>query len=382
MHLIDNFYYLLNLVNQIAESPQVSEESTHLLEVLRNSPAETRINCLNTVNEAFDMQSKFIDDFDYIQEVMLLSVLLLTLALQIIVLTIIYVKFNKLRKQIWEKIFDITQASLFNTATFMKERLGYFNRDESEFSITPSKVSKEHIYLQHKYQKLTYILSSVFVVFTVATLLYIYYFSLPETVERLHNDLSYIISATNERNRVIFIYYFLRETCTQDLLKENKYYYNYDDMITSSNKILYDLHTETFQQVGFLSSEITELYFNSEVGKYGKGLYSAVLDYRMLVSDSLAKMKSSDAEIIYVLGTLDDLTDAVLNGMDDLIGMIQEKSGELIDEGIWYTLVYSICSNLVLFSFLIFVLFPSVTKIKDTIQKETKIWKYLSLYNK
>jgi hypothetical protein len=219
-------------------------------------------------------------------------------------------------------------------------------------------------------------------VFTVVTLLYIYYFSLPETVERLHNDLSYVTSATNERNRVIFIYYLLRETCTQDLLKENKYYYNYDDMITSSNKILYDLHTETFQQVGFLSSEITELYFNSEVGKYGKGLYSAVLDYRMLVSDSLAKMKSSDAEIMYVLGTLDDLTDAVLNALDDLIVMIQEKSGELIDEGIWYTLVYSICSNLVLFSFMIFVLFPSVTKIKDTIQKETKIWKYLSLYNK
>ena len=62
---------------------------------------------------------------------------------------------------------------------------------------------------------------------------------------------------------------------------------------------------------------------NAEVGKYGKELYYDVLDYRMLVSDSLAKMKSYNDKILYVLGTLDDLTDAVPSDLDDLIVMIQ-----------------------------------------------------------
>ena len=43
----------------------------------------------------------------------------------------------------------------------------------------------------------------------------------------------------------------------------------------------------------------------------------------MLVSDSLAKMKSYNDKILYVLGTLDDLTDAVPSDLDDLIVMIQ-----------------------------------------------------------
>lgn len=383
IQLIDNLYHIINLLLELMNAEKVSVNDSSFLEVIRNCPAETRVKCLDTVDKAFDMQTEAIDDFESNIKVIMMIILLFTLGLQIIILSVIYYNFNKLRHGVWSKIFEITQNNLFYTATCIKERLCYFNRDESEFNIQPTKIIPEHKYVQHKFQKLAYVLSSMFVLVTIGTLLFIYYFSLPIIVSRLHDDLAYVKTSTNERNRMIYIYYLLREAYSaNNLLYDNSYNHDFTTLIYESNDILLTMHQDTFEMVGYLSPDIEELYLNTPLGIFGKGLHSAVLEYSMMIKESVQTLKISGPENEFILVTLDDVTDLIMGAMDDLGVLIQNRSEDLINEGIWYALLYCISTNVSLFIFMILVLFPSVIKIKETIQKEIKIWNYLSLYDK